>query len=34
MVTAGSPGMRWTKLKTRIETPRRTGTTVRARRIA
>jgi hypothetical protein len=34
MVTAGSPGIRWTKLKTRIETPRRTGITVSVRRMA
>jgi hypothetical protein len=34
MVMAGSPGMRWMKLKTRRETPRRTGMTVRVRRIA
>ena len=34
IVSAGSPGMRWMKLKTRTETPRSTGTTVRLRRMA
>src|SRR5882724_3390738 len=34
MVSAGSPGIRWTKLKTRTETPRRTGMTVTLRRMA
>src|SRR5206468_58220 len=34
IVNAGSPGMRWMKLKTRTETPRSTGTMVRLRRMA
>src|SRR4030095_9802347 len=34
MVSAGSPGIRWMKLKTRTETPSRTGTMVRLRRMA
>src|SRR5262249_8927032 len=34
IVSAGSPGMRWMKLKTRTETPSRTGTMVRPRRMA
>jgi hypothetical protein len=34
IVSAGSPGIRWMKLKTRTETPSRTGTMVRARRTA
>src|SRR5206468_11666824 len=34
IVSAGSPGIRWMKLKTRTETPRSTGTMVRLRRMA
>src|SRR5262249_29602474 len=34
IVSAGSPGIRWMKLKTRTETPSRTGTMVRLRRMA